>query len=102
MQDCAKMLDLSSRKGTCPKHGIIQPLPIMENIWFHLTMDFMLRLPSIRTNQEFILVVIDKFLKMAHFITCKNTKDATLIAHLLFQKVVQLHRVPRLLLLTGM
>ena len=86
MQDCAKMLDLSSRKGTCAEHGIIQPLPILENIWFHLTMDFMLRLPFIRTNQEFILVVIDKFLKMAHFITCKKIEDVALVVHLFFRE----------------
>lgn len=86
MQDCAKTLDLSSRKGKCAKHGIIQPLPIQENIWFHLTMDFMLRLPSIRTNQEFILVVIDKFLKMAHFITCKKIEDVALVVHLFFRE----------------
>ena len=37
---------------------------------------------------------MDNFLKMAHFIACKKTNDATHIANLLFLEIVNLHGLP--------
>ena len=47
-------------------------------------MDFMLGLPSTRIGQGSILVVVDRFSKMARVIASKKTEDATLVVHLFF------------------
>lgn len=73
--------------------GLLQPLPIPQQIWEDLTTDFIEGLPK---SQGFsaILIVVDKLTKYVHFIPLKHPFLAsTMVA--LFVKVVRLYGIPR-------
>jgi len=60
-------------------------------------MDFIVALLRAPKGNNAILVVVDRFSKMAYFITCHKSDDATYIVDLFVQDIVRLHVFQELL-----
>jgi len=72
----------------------LQPLPIPEWKWEHITMDFVVGMPCTQRNHDAIWVVVDRLTKSAHFLPLKTTLSADQLAELYIREIVRLHGVP--------
>ncbi|KAI2647858.1 Transposon Tf2-9 polyprotein [Labeo rohita] len=73
--------------------GLLQPLPIPQRPWSHLSIDFVTDLPP---SQEFttILVIIDRFSKSCRLVPLKGLPTAMETALALFNHVFRVYGLP--------
>ena len=74
--------------------GLLQPLPIPEWKWEHITMDFVSGLPKARSGHDAIWVIVDRLTKSSHFLAIRMTDSLDKLARMYVREIVRLHGVP--------
>ena len=75
-------------------YGYLQSLPVPNKPWESISMDFIVGLPN-SNNYTAILVIVDRFTKMSHFIPTTNEIDAKGTAKLFLDNIYRLHGLPK-------
>ena len=83
-----------SKASHRPPAGLLCPLPIPGRLWSHIALDFVTGLPTSKGNNT-IMTVVDRFLKMVHFIALHKLPSTAETADLLVTHVVRLHGIPQ-------
>ena len=73
--------------------GLLQPLPVPQQSWQIISMNFIEGLP-ISAGVNCILVVVDLFSKYAHFFALKHPFTAVIVAKLFHNQIYRLHGLP--------
>lgn len=75
--------------------GLLQPLPIPEDRWSSVSMDFITGLPPTASGCDTIMVVVDRFTKVAHFIPTVKTVSGEVAAKLFIDNIIRIHGLPQ-------
>lgn len=75
--------------------GLYTPLLVPTSPYEDVSLDFVLGLP--RTQRHKDSIVVGRFSKMANFVACSKTFDASQVAKLYFAEIVRLYGVPKTL-----
>jgi len=74
------------------RHGLLHPLELACKPWTHISTDFITDLPE-SEGATIILVVVDRFTKMAPFVLIKR-KDSPMVARAYLEYVWKYHGFP--------
>lgn len=86
---CQQMKDLHHHPA-----GLLQPLPIPEQVFEEIAMDFVTCLPASR-GKTTIMTVVDILSKYSHFIPLPATFTALTIAEAFVAYIIKLHGPPK-------
>lgn len=92
---CEKCVTCKQAKSKIKPYGWYTPLPVPNEPWMVLFMDFMLGLLRSKKGNDSIYVVVDRFSKMAYFILYRKNNDGTYIAELFFVEGVRLYGISK-------
>jgi hypothetical protein len=75
--------------------GPLQSLPIPTRKWEDISMDFIVGLPRTAKGYDSIRVIIDRLIKIAHFLPVKVKYTVATYAELYIARILSLHGVPK-------
>lgn len=76
-----------------PYPSLLQPIPVPDQAWDTITMDFIESLP--KSSGKDILVIIDKFTKYAHLLALQHPFTTAQVAQVLLNNVFKLYGPPK-------
>ncbi|MBW0557748.1 hypothetical protein O181_097463 [Austropuccinia psidii MF-1] len=87
-QQCSRNKNIRHKK-----FGLLKPLPIPNVRWISLSMDFITQL-LLSNSFDSILVIVDRFSKMAVFIPTMSSITSLDLAHLFIKNIFSKHGLP--------
>lgn len=78
--------------------GLLAPLPPPVKPWTRIGMDMITDLPTTKNGFDCIMVFIDAFSKMSHFVPCKKTLNSITAAEMLRKEVIKHHGIPSVII----
>jgi hypothetical protein len=75
--------------------GLLQPLQIPDRRWQSVSLDFITQLPKTKSGHTAIMVFVDRFSKMVHFVPTVTKVKAEQCTRLFVHHIFRLHGVPR-------
>ncbi|MBW0566228.1 hypothetical protein O181_105943, partial [Austropuccinia psidii MF-1] len=87
-QQCSRNKNINHKK-----FGLLKPLPIPNGPWICLSMDFITQLP-LSNSFDSILVIVNRFSKMAGFIPTMPSITSLDLAHLFIKNIFSKHGLP--------
>jgi hypothetical protein len=82
------------KEEQCHPVGRLQPHDILKTKWEVVSMDFLGGLPMTSQRHDYIMVVVEKLTKSAHFILIKSTFEAPTITQVFLKEIIFLQGVP--------
>jgi len=67
--------------------------PILTRRWDDINVEFIVALLITHREKDAIMVVVERFSKMACFVACHKSDDRTHITDLFFQEIVRFHGI---------
>ncbi|GJY73430.1 putative reverse transcriptase domain-containing protein [Tanacetum coccineum] len=74
--------------------GLLQQPEIPEWKWDNITMDFITKLPRLKSGHDTIWVIVDKLTKSAYFLSTREDYSMEKLARLYIDEIVARHGVP--------
>ncbi|MBW0568597.1 hypothetical protein O181_108312 [Austropuccinia psidii MF-1] len=87
-QQCSRNKNIHHKK-----FGLLKPLPILNGPWIFLSMDFITQLP-LYNSFDSIIVIVDRFSKMAVFIPKMSSITSLDSAHVFIKNIFSKHGLP--------
>lgn len=84
----------SNKFTTKSPQGLLHPIDTPDTRFHTITTDFITKLPTTTSGFDAIVVFVDKFSKLAHYVPTKTNCNATDFCNLFIQNVVRLHGLP--------
>ncbi|WVZ15235.1 hypothetical protein V8G54_012801 [Vigna mungo] len=82
-----------NKYDTAASPGLLQPLPVPDHVWQHITMDFIEGLPN-SFGKEVIFVVVERLSKAAHFMALQHPYTVATVAQCFLDNIFKLHGFP--------
>lgn len=87
---------LKAKAENKPYPVLLEPLPVPNMAWTHISMDFVEWLPKSK-GKDVILVVVDRMTKYSHFIALSHPYTVTQVVELFINHIYKLHGMPSII-----